>query len=243
MKNLKNIGMVIVAILGTISVCMIIGVIIILSFLLPTRMKSNEKKNVTAYVERYLTEKYGNHNFKVTKIDYNYHMQTLFDYSHRTGYDVYFKSDTVKDSYVNISGVYPNEYNVDSEAFTYDYYFDEMDYYERSKLIKSITPDDKIQNYLLKKIKQDFEPSCQTIEECNISLNIPNNLGRIPTLEELKNNINYYEILRFDYTLTDKIDNEEEYESKLGEFLKKNLGGNWKIYISYKREAVSCYKE
>lgn len=243
MKKSKIIGMVIGAIIGTIIACMIIGVLIICSFWLPPRMKSNEKKSVTAYVERYLTEKYGNHNFKVTKIDYDYHMQTLFDYSHRTGYDVYFKSDTVKDSYVNISGVYPNEYNINSEAFIYDYYFDEMDNYERSKLIKSITPDEKIETYLLNMIKQDFEPSCQTIEELNIDLNIPNNLGRIPTLEELKNNINYYEILRFDYTLTDKIDNEEEYKDKLGEFLKKNLGGNWKIYISNKKEDVSCYKE
>ena len=243
MKKLKNIGMVIGAIIATIITCIIIGVLIIVSFLLPPRMKSNEKKSVRAYVEGYLTEKYGNHNFKVTKIDYDYHMQTLFDYSHRTGYDVHFKSNIVKDSYVNISGVYPNDYKVSSDSFINDYYFGKIDLYERYKLLESIKPVEKIQTHLLNKLKQDFEPSCQIVKYCNVKQNIPNNLGRIPTIEELKNNISYYEILNFDYTLTDKIENEEEYKNKLSEFLKQNLGGEWNIYLYPKTGSVSCLKK
>lgn len=52
-----------------------------------------DKIEIKKYVESYLTNKYGEHKYKVTRIEYEYDMDTLFDYSNPTGYWVDFKSD------------------------------------------------------------------------------------------------------------------------------------------------------
>ena len=71
--------------------------LIILKLLSPPRVKSSEKKNVSIFVENYLTEKYGKHNFKVTRVEYDFRMTSLFVYSDCYGYDGHLFHSTAGD--------------------------------------------------------------------------------------------------------------------------------------------------
>lgn len=238
MKKLKILGIVLLVVM----VVFIIGGLTIRILFLPPRVKSSERKNVTFFVENYLTEKYGKHNFKVTKIEYDFDMTTLFDYSHRVGYDVRFKSDIVKYSSVNISGINPDEFKIKGESLLKDYYFPNLDGYGQYEAMKSIIPVEKIQSNFFNKFKQDFEPNCKTLECKSTILDIPDNFGRIPTIEELKNDISYYEVSDFTFTLTNIIENEEEYKNKLNEYLNQNFDGEWYIYFT-PGGSISCLKQ
>ncbi len=238
MKKLKILGIIILLV---VIVVLITGALIILKLFLPPIVKSSEKKNVTILVENYLTEKYGEHNFKVTNVEYKFNMTTLFDYSEIVGYNVRFKGDIIEHSFVYISGIDPNEYKI-TDSFIADYYFPDSNGFGVVMLMESIPPVEKIQDNFFNNFKQDFEPNCQTLTCDNPILNIPNDYGRIPTMEELKNDISYYEIRDFSYTLTDRIENEEEYNKQLSEYLKQSFGGDWEIYI-LSNVNISCYKK
>ena len=225
----------------------VIGGFAIWKYVSPPRVKGEEKKNVTAFVENYLTEKYGEHRFKVVQIDYKFPPSTSFfndiNYSNPIGYTIYVKSDVVKYSSVHILGIFPNEYKISSDSFIWDYYLGNIDFYKRYQLEESIKPVDKMQTYLLNKIKQEFESTCQIVTCCNLEENLPNNIGRIPTIEELKNNLSFYEVLSFNYTLTNKIKNEEEYENNLIKYLNRTFGGDWSVHLYSEEGNVSCNKE
>lgn len=224
----------------------LIGCFAIWKYLSPPSVKSSEKKIITTYVEKYLSEKYGEHNFKFVQIDYDFPTSTSFgnnDYSNPLGYTVFYKTDTVKYFSVHIVGVYPNEYKISSDSFIGEYYFGELGFYERQNIEESIKPVNKMKEYLFNKINQEFEENSKLIESCNIERKIPNNLGRIPTMEELKNNINFYEIRDFKYSLTGKIENEEEYKSKLSNYLSQNFGGEWSVCVYPSKTDVSCTRK
>ena len=58
------------------------------------RISIKEKLEIKEYVQNYLTNKYGEHKYKFTDIEYD--MSTLFDYSHSIRYNENFKSDIVR---------------------------------------------------------------------------------------------------------------------------------------------------
>ena len=60
-------------------------------------------------------------------------------------------------------------------------------------------------------------------------------------MEELKNDINYYEVLDFTYTVSSAIENTEDYKDKLSVFLNANYGGNWSIYHN-NNGSITCIK-
>ena len=218
-----------IKIISIIAIILTIGIIIFLKVTEPPKVKKQEKKNVINYVENYLNKKYGNHNFKITEVDYDIHMkmENWFNYSDIRGYDIYCKSDTVKEFYVHISGLTPSEYII-TDSLLDDYYFpneESQEQYEKMKTLK--------QTGFIESFKNGFESNA-VIDEL-ISLEgpiIPDDLGKIPTIEELKNDIKYYEINKFEYNVTYTIENIEEYKEKLTDYLKQNLGGEWNVWIS-----------
>ena len=221
---------------------LIIVVLLIIVKIYGPPVKLSERKNVSEFVEKYLINKYGNHKFKVTKVKYDFKMTTLFDYSNCIGYDVRFKSDLVKDSYVVVTGLKKNQYEITSDGFIMDYYFPDLDGYNQYSKRKSITPFNKIEKNLLEKIKNEFDSSIETLKCNNARLSIPSNLGRIPTLDELKNDVSYYEVLDFKYTLSSTIKNIEDYKNRLSVYLNTNYSGNWSIYYNANR-SITCIKE
>ena len=95
---------------------------------------------------------------------------------------------------------------------------------------------------LLEKIKNEFDSSIETLKCNNARLNIPSNLGGIPTLDELKSDVSYYEVLDFKYTQSSSIENIEDYKNRLSVYLNTNYGGNWSIYYNANR-SITCIKE
>ena len=220
----------------------VITLIILKSVFFGPSVKRDVKKKVSSFVEEYLTEKYGDHNYKITKVTYDFHMSTLFDYSNPVGYNVYFSSDVVNSSYVTIKGIEIDELKVENDGFIEDYYYPKLTGYERYDAIKSITPVEKIQNELFSNLKEDFESSCTKVTCNNVSLSIPKNTGKIPTMEELKNNIDYYEILDFNFKLSNYIEDQEEYKNRLNEYLTQTFGGTWNIYFN-PNSSITCIKD
>ena len=196
----------------------------------PPQVGFQERKEINSYVKKYLTNKYGDHKCRISKISYEFQMDTLFDYSTRKGYEVRVNCDVVN-TYVNISGVYPDEYTVFYDDFITDYYFPDKDGFEIYELKKSMTPTKNIEDYYFVKIYQEFDPSILTLK-CGITtLNPPDNFGRIPTLEEIKSDPKVYDVLDFYYTVENRIENKEEYENKLKLFLHQSFGGEWRVYF------------
>ena len=237
MKKLKILG----SILLVVIVVLIIGGLVICKLFLPPRVKSSERKNVTFFVENYLTEKYGEHNYKVTGISYEYNMTTLFDYSNPTGYWVDFTSDIVPDSWITINGLNPDGYKVDNDYFIEDYYFHEQDGYNTYKTMDNIKPKKELETILLKELRDEFEPDAYEVECENISLNIPEDYGKIPTLEELKNNTNLYEVTSFDYKVLNTIKDTNEYRERLKSYIANKYNSNSNIYFHLENTSVSVF--
>lgn len=232
----------------------IVGIVIVIFFIflilfliklklntIPPAVPKNEKESVTKLAENYLTNKYGNHNFKVKDVDYIFQMDSIFDYSNCTGYSLTFNSDVVDESSIDILGTNPNEYVVKSDSFIVDYYFLDLDGYERYEAKESMIPKEAINKELYYKIKQEFDSNCQNLECYGISLNIPEDFGRIPSLEELKNEVKFYEILNFQYTINEIVENEEDYKNQLRDYLSDILGGDWDIY--YLDGKIECFRQ
>lgn len=227
----KNILKTIIKIIFIIAIILTIGIIVIL-ITIPKRpkVKKEEKKDVINYVENYLNKNYGEHEFKVNTVDYDIHTkwESWFDFSDIRGYNVYCKSDIVKEFYIHISGLTPSEYEITTDSFLKDYYFPENESYEQNEKMKSL-----IQTGFIESFKNGFEPNAIFDEQISIEkLIIPDNLGKITTIEELKNNIKYYQVEKFEYNITYTIENREEYKEKLTEYLKQNLGDEWNVWIS-----------
>lgn len=193
-----------------------------------------EKREITEYVENYLTIKYGEHDFKVTSIKYEYDMETLFDYSNPIGYWVYFKSKPVDNSWIKINGINSNDYEVDNDYFIEDYYFPDMDGYDVMNKMNDIEPKEELETIILNEIKNEFEPNAYEVKCDTINLEISEDYGRIPTLEELKTDSSLYKTSTFEYKLSSPIEDTDKYKEKL------------KLYIKdkYNCDSIICfYKE
>lgn len=209
---------------------------------------SIEKMNVSNIVEKYLTEKYGDNHFKVIDVGYDFEMSTLFDYSKKEGYLVTYKCDELE-SAVSVKGIYPNISDI-SDWFLEEYYYTDKDKNnlatsEIFKEMKSRIPKEKIKLAILNKIKSEFDANIQEVDfsDYEVYLRIPDDFGRIPTIEEIENDINLYRVSSVRYTTILEVDKEEEYETKLKVYLKNNFGGEWNI-SSYKNDdlySISFY--
>ncbi len=236
MKN--NILKTIIKILFIIAIIITIGIIVIL-ITIPKRpkVKQEEKKDVINYVENYLNKNYGEHEFKVNTVDYDIYTkwESWLDFSDIRGYNVYCKSDIVKEFYIHISGLTPSEYKITTDSFLKNYYFPNRDDYDQMEEMDSL-----IQTGFIDSFKNGFEPNSIFDEQISIEkLIIPDNLGKIITKEELKNDIKYYQVEKFEYKVTYTIENGEEYKEKLTEYLKQNLGGDWNVWISRNMDDIT----
>ena len=238
MKKLKILG----SILLVLIVVVIIGGLIICKLFLPPRVKSSERKNVTFFVENYLTEKYGEHKYKVTGVSYEYDdMTTLFDYSNPTGYWVDFTSDIVPNSWITINGLNPDDYKVDGDYFIEDYYFPEQDGYNTYKTMDNMKTKKELETILLKELQEEFEPDAYEVECETILLIIPEDYGKMPTLEDLKTNTNLYKVTHFDYKVSNTIEDTNEYSKKLKGYIKNKYNSNSDIYFYLENTSVSVF--
>ena len=202
-----------------------------------------EKIEIKKYVENYLTNKYGEHKYKVTNIRYEYDMITLFDYSNPTGYLVDFKSDIVPDSWITINGLNPDDYKVDNDYFIEDYYFPKQDGYNTYKTMDNMKPRKELETILLNELRAEFEPDAYKVECETISLNIPEDYGKIPTLEELKNNTKLYKVTQFDYKVSNTIEDTNEYEERLKTYILNKYNSNSSIYFSLENTIINVFLE
>lgn len=202
-----------------------------------------EKIEIKKYVENYLTKKYGEHKYKVTGIRYEYDMTTLFDYSNPTGYWVYFKSDIVPDSWITINGLNPDDYEVDSDYFIQSYYFPEQDGYNTYKTMDNMKPKKELEKILLNELRDKFEPDAYEVECETILLNIPEDYGKIPTLEELKTNTNLYIVTQFDYKVSNTIEDTNEYSERLKTYIANKYNSDSNIYFHLDNTIVSVFLE
>ena len=198
-----------------------------------------EKIEIKKYAESYLTNKYGEHKFKVTGIEYQYHMAELFDHSNPTGYWVHFKSDNVAYSSLFINGLNPNDYKVNFDCFLLDYYFPNQ--YDDYKKMESMEPKKELEAMLLNELQNEFEPDAYEVECDSIYLSIPEDYGKIPTLVELKTNTNLYKVGGFSYKVSNTILDTNEYEERLKSYIinKYNSNSNIHIYFSQRNTGVS----
>ena len=204
----------------------------------------DEKRNVSNVVEKYLTKKYGDNNFKVIDVSYDFEMSTLFDYSKKEGYLVTYKCDELE-SVVSVEGIYPNISKI-SDSFIEQYYYkhkaeNSLAAFEMFQEMESRVPKEKIKYAILNKIKSEFDANIQEVDvsDYNIYLNIPDDFGRIPTIDEIENDINLYGVSRVRYTTILEIDKEEEYETKLKAYLNNYFSGEWDTDINKKDNLYS----
>lgn len=197
-----------------------------------------DKREIGKYAENYLTKKYGEHSFKVTGVEYEYNMTTLFDYSNPTGYWVDFKSDIVSHSWITIDGLSSDVYKVSSDYLIEDYYFSEMDGYDVYEMMDSMKPKKEFEKLLLDELRNEFDPNIYEVD-CDILLDIPEDYGRIPTLEEIKSDTSLYKIKQFDYKVSNAIEDTEDYEKSLESYITKKYNSDSNIYFRLNDTLVS----
>ena len=226
-KSLKVIGIVVavLAVICCVSFCVLYRI-----FNGPS-VNGKEKREIKKYVENYLTKKYGDHDFKVTGIDYEYDMETLFDHSNPTGYMVYIKSDIVSDSFVTINGLYGDDYKVNSDYIIQDYYFPDLDGYATQAAIKNRTPRREIAALILKDLQEEFDSNAYGLESDYIKLNIPEDYGKIPTMDELTSDTSLYKVMTFDYKYKNSTMDKEEYKEELQKYITNKYNCECDIYL------------
>lgn len=196
-------------------------------FLLGPSVSIKERVEVKKYVEDYLTMKYGDHNYKVTKISYEYDMDTFFDYSNPTGYWVYFKSDIISDdSWIIINGLNQSTYKVDNDSLVEDYYFPNMYGSDLIEKMNSIEPEEELEQKILNELQTEFDPDICEFKSFDIHLEIPENYGRIPTFKELETDISLYRISYFKYEVSNSIKNTDKYEEELKLYIKNKYNND-----------------
>ncbi len=198
-----------------------------------------EKKEIKKYVENYLTKKYGEHKYKITDIRYEYNMAYVFDYSNPKGYWVDFKSDIVPSSWVTIKGLTSEDYKVDSDYFIQNYYFPGQDGYDVSEIMEDMEPKEEIKKNLLDKLRNEFDTNIYEVKDSRIILNIPEDYGRIPTLKELKTDINLYKVISFDYKVSNAIKDTNEYKERLKAYIKNKYNSDSDIYFYKENTLIS----
>ncbi len=190
-----------------------------------------EKTEIKKYVENYLTKKYGEHKYKITSIRYEYNMAYVFDYSNPKGYWVDFKSDIAPSSWVTIEGLTSEDYKVASDYFIKSYYFPGQDGYDVHEIMEDMEPKEEIEKSLFNKLRNEFDTNIYEVKNSTIILNIPDDYGKIPTLEELKTDINLYKVISFDYIVSNTIKDTNEYKKRLKTYIKNKYNSNSDIYF------------
>lgn len=230
--------------LKIILLIMLIVILIFCKIVTPPFVKFSERKDVTSFVENYLTNKYGEHNFKVTSVRYEFDMayMNFFDYSNPVGYSVEYKNDITENSYLTISGLNLNEYKIDYDDFLGDCYFHDLHGYERYDMFESIKPYKKMSERLLYDIRNNFDSSVSDIVNVTVLLDIPSDYGRIPLFDELKNNIDFYEISSFTIYYSNLVPSDDSYKSELKKYLSNTYSDDWKIYFNT-NGSVSCSRQ
>lgn len=198
-----------------------------------------EKIEIKKYVESYLTKKYGEHKYKVTDIRYEYNMAYVFDYSNPKGYWVDYKSDIVPSSWVTIDGLIPNDYKVNSDYFIESYYFPSQDGYDVYKIMEYMKPKEELGKSLLNELRDEFDPNIYEVQDSTIILSIPEDYGKIPTLEELKTYINLYKVISFDFKVSNTIEDTNEYEERLKTYITNKYNSNSNVYFYKENTLVS----
>lgn len=225
----KGTKIAIIVLVSIFAVLFLVGYGIRLIFMGPS-VGLADKKRIETFSEEYLTKKYGEHHFKVTGVKYEYHSTTLFDYSDPTGYWVDFTSDVVADSWLKISGLTPGQYKVNTDHLIESIYLPKMGY-DAYKKMEELKPKEAMNEILLDKLKNEFDPNIYEMNCDSMQLAIPDDYGKIPTLEEIKSNTSLYEARSFIYKVPNKIENKEEYESRLRAYVSSNFGWKSKIYF------------
>ena len=239
-KNLKKI---LITVLITILLIFIsIKGYTILNGLKGPSVKKEYKIIIEKYAEEYLTKKYGKHNFKVTRIDYDFHMDYVFDYSNPIGYWVDFKSDIVPKCWLVIKGLKPEDFTVSNDYFIEGYYFPDKDGYVVYNKMNEMKPKAELEKNLLNELQKEFSSDIYELDCDTIQLDIPNDYGRIPTLDELKTNTNLYKVTSFNYKVSNTITNTEEYKRNLKNYLLEKYDYNTvNIYVEDNNKKVSIY--
>ncbi len=196
-----------------------------------------EKRNVKIATINYLNKKYGDHNYEIISIEYNYDKGILFGYTNPYGYVVRFTSNVVNQSSLYVSGLTPKKYRF-RDNFLHDYL---SELYSNYWKISDIAPVEDMQTYFLEKIQKEFDPNCETVVIKHPKIVIPNDFGRLPTIEELENNIHFYTVDSLTFTLSADVANEEEYEKKLKAYLEKEFGSSWQITV-FSNGKIHCYR-
>ena len=197
-------------------------------------VKIKDKIEIKKYVENYLTKKYGEHKYKITDIRYEYKRTTMgdmFDYSNPIGYWVDFKSDVSADSWIVINGLKPDEYKVKNDYFIQEYYFPKQDGYNIYQIMDDMKPKKEFETNFLNELQNEFEPNAYDLECLYIHLDIPEDYGKIPTLEELKTNINLYRTGNFNYKVSNTIENINEYEERLKTYITNKFNCDSDIFV------------
>lgn len=235
--SLRTIGVIVLVII--LLVAIIIGGVFL--YLKGPSVMGKEKKAVKAATVEYLTKKFGDHNFKVTRIEYDYHMETLFDHSNPIGYLVNITWDNGKKSSVAIDGLYPNELKFNSSLFLEDVYYPNDDIVEQSRNYYNTKPNENLDKVLSEKLKKELDPNCTYAKINNYMLEFPDDMGRIPSLEEVKNDLKYFTINNITFSLSKVTMNADIYKEIVNEYLKKTFGGEWNVYISSDGKTINCF--
>lgn len=204
-------------------------------------------------IESYMEKKYGDHNFKVVFYykDYRHtEFSQVFDFSDKylEGYFVYMRSDVVPEFNIIIKGTELEEMTV-LESFVKDYYsvkaginihdinnaLARMKYWDQ---VEDKTLGGKIAKEKCEKLKKYLFDKYESIKDIELKNNIsymgieiPTNLGRIPTLDELED---FTEIQNFDII----IDNEEGKDRIDIDELKDNIN---KYFNNTKNVTIETY--
>ena len=193
-----------------------------------------DKREIKLYVEDYLTKKYGYHDFIVNKIDYLYEGNSLFDYSDPKGYWVYFKSDIVSESWLTIRGLINNNFKVDTDYLIKDYYYPDKDGYEIYNTLDKMKPIDALNKSFTDELKNEFGIDGISVRINSSTLKIPDNYGRVPTLDEIKTDVSLYQILEFECSISDETINRNEFVTKLKTYLTNKY--NCECEVSYNQD-------
>ena len=115
--------------------------------------------------------------------------------------------------------------------------------YDTYETMENMKPKKELETRLLKELRDEFEPDVYEVECETILLNIPNDYGKIPTLEELKTNTNLYKVTQFDYKVSNKIEDINEYNERLKSYITNKYNINSSIYFSLEDTVVSIFLE
>lgn len=178
-----------------------------------------DQSEIRAYVEDYLTNRYGDYQFKATRVEYEFDRSMLFN-NHPIGYQVDYQSSVIPHGFVIIQGLIPDDYWVKTDYFVQDYYSSDqgglIDYFDT---MKDLEPKAAVESNFAAEFKSEFEPNAYDVECGVIILSVPENYGRIPTLDELQSNPNLYRFDFFKYSVSDPIEDTDAYSQKLQTYL------------------------